>query len=441
MKKYIKLAVPIVLALAAIYACNKLSTPEIPAVSGNNPMYVSMDEAESMLLEIMDRMEAVGTKSSDGGSARRTISGRYSMSFSDATKSGDEAPVVHVFNFEGESGFAIMSGDKRITPLLAYTFKGSLEAGDSIDNPGLAIYMSKLNNYISGLTLDTLGSGQVIDPGGLIYGDVDVTEMVSGYCPVKWNQFYPYNYLCPVDSASGRKCLTGCTATAVAQLMACYRYPESYNGYIFDWDSMIEASNTYEPPVAPPVYGDPEDPIDIGDNDSTKPPIFAGSVMYEPEPDSAMLQVARLMQQLGLPENLNSFYTPYATYTSSSAVGTTLKNFGFSESEVIDFIELLNELRSGYYCIVHAEGYEGDDLVSSHCWLLHGLMTVKYYNVFNETYYFLCNFGWGGLADGYYLAEVFNMDEGPVFPDVKSSEEDNYYKPTIYQGKIRKLND
>ena len=437
MKKYIKLAVPIVLALAAIYACNKLSTPEIPAVSGNNPMYVSMDEAESMLLEIMDRMEAV----SDGGSARRTISGRYSMSFSDATKSGDEAPVVHVFNFEGESGFAIMSGDKRITPLLAYTFKGSLEAGDSIDNPGLAIYMSKLNNYISGLTLDTLGSGQVIDPGGLIYGDVDVTEMVSGYCPVKWNQFYPYNYLCPVDSASGRKCLTGCTATAVAQLMACYRYPESYNGYIFDWDSMIEASNTYEPPVAPPVYGDPEDPIDIGDNDSTKPPIFAGSVMYEPEPDSAMLQVARLMQQLGLPENLNSFYTPYATYTSSSAVGTTLKNFGFSESEVIDFIELLNELRSGYYCIVHAEGYEGDDLVSSHCWLLHGLMTVKYYNVFNETYYFLCNFGWGGLADGYYLAEVFNMDEGPVFPDVKSSEEDNYYKPTIYQGKIRKLND
>ena len=61
MKKYIKLAVPIVLALAAIYACNKLSTPEIPAVSGNNPMYVSMDEAESMLLEIMDRMEAVGT--------------------------------------------------------------------------------------------------------------------------------------------------------------------------------------------------------------------------------------------------------------------------------------------------------------------------------------------------------------------------------------------
>lgn len=438
MKKYIKLAVPIVLALAAIYACNKLSAPEIPTVSGNNPMYVSMDEAESMLLEIMDRMEAVGTKSSDDGSTRRTISGRYSMSFSDATKSGDEAPVVHVFNFEDESGFAIMSGDKRITPLLAYTFKGSLEAGDSIDNPGLAIYMSKLNNYISGLTLDTLGSGQVIDPGGLIYGDVDVTEMVSGYCPVKWNQFYPYNYLCPVDSASGRKCLTGCTATAVAQLMACYRYPESYNGYTFDWDSMIEASNTYEPPVAPPVYGDPEDPIDIGDNDSTKPPIFAGSVMYEPEPDSAMLQVARLMQQLGLPENLNSFYTPYATYTSSSAVGTTLKNFGFSESEVIDFIELLNELRSGYYCIVHAEGYEGDDLVSSHCWLLHGLMAVKYYNVFNETYYFLCNFGWGGLADGYYLAEVFNMDEGPVFPDVKSSEKGNYYKPTIYQGRIRK---
>ena len=438
MKKYMKLAVPVVLALAAIYACNKLSVPEITDVSGDNPMYVSIDEAESMLLEIMDRMDAIGTKS-DGGSVRRTISGRYSKIFSDATKSGDEVPVVHVFNFEDESGFAIMSADRRVAPMLAFAFKGCLEAGDPIDNPGLAIYMSKLNNYISRLTLDTLSSDQVIDQDDLIYGDVYVTEMVSGYCPVKWNQSYPYNYLCPVDSALGLKCLTGCTATAVAQLMACYKYPESYNGYTFDWDSMIEASNAYELPVAPPVE-DPEDPINIGDNDSTKPPISAGSIMYEPEPDSAIFQVARLMQQLGLPENLNNFYTPYATYTSSSAVGTTLKNFGFSESEIIDFIELLNELRSGYYCFVHAEGYEGDDLVGSHCWLLHGLMTVKYYNVFNETYYFLCNFGWGGLADGYYLAEVFNMDEGPVFPDVKSSEEGSYYKPTIYQGRIRKLN-
>ena len=74
MKGYIQLAVPIVLALAVIYACNKLSAPGIPAVSEDNPMYVSMDEAESMLLEIMDRMEAVGTKSSDDG---RVLEGRY----------------------------------------------------------------------------------------------------------------------------------------------------------------------------------------------------------------------------------------------------------------------------------------------------------------------------------------------------------------------------
>lgn len=126
MKKYIKLAVPVVLALAAIYACNKLSAPEITAVSGDNPMYVSIDEAESMLLEIMDRMDAIGTKS-DGGSVRRTISGRYSKIFSDATKSGDEVPVVHVFNFEDESGFAIMSADRRVAPMLAFAFKGCLK--------------------------------------------------------------------------------------------------------------------------------------------------------------------------------------------------------------------------------------------------------------------------------------------------------------------------
>ena len=425
------MAVPIVLALAVIYACNKLSAPGIPAVSENNPMYVSMDEAESMLLEIMDRMEAVGTKSSDDGSARRTISGRYSMSFSDATKSGDEAPVVHVFNFEDESGFAIMSGDKRITPLLAYTFKGSLEEGKPIENPGLALYMAGLENMISGVVLDTL---MAVDTVPQFFLDMEIYDMINGPCPVKWNQTHPYNYYC--EEYSGGKLLTGCVATAVAQLMACYRYPDSYKEYTFDWDAMIEASNE---PYVPEVPEVPKDTFVMANNDNWDP---------NKEPDSAMLQVARLMQQLGLEENLDGHPN-----SDSSAVGAlstnsirTFENFGYScggedislpgDSSVYMYDsdgKLLQkgpvpELKNGYYCLMIGGMYiPGQDKSVSHCWLLHGLMSIGAKN------YFLCNFGWGGYGDGYYFAGAFDSKNGPDY------QEDGKTKSVDYIGDIHRI--
>lgn len=441
MKKYIKLAVPIVLALVAIYACNKLSAPEIPAVSGNNPMYVSMDEAESMLLEIMDRMEAVGTKSSDDGSARRTISGRYSMSFSDATKSGDEAPVVHVFNFEDESGFAIMSGDKRITPLLAYTFKGSLEEGKPIENPGLALYMAGLENMISGVVLDTL---MAVDTVPQFFLDMEIYDMINGPCPVKWNQTHPYNYYC--EEYSGGKLLTGCVATAVAQLMACYRYPDSYKEYTFDWDAMIEASNE---PYVPEVPEVPKDTFVMANNDNWDP---------NKEPDSAMLQVARLMQQLGLEENLANFTIGDSTsvYATDEHIVRTLENFGYLPGmqrvmvssgdpyisrEENDFFsnnkgKVIDELKNGYYCTMSGsmrEPYNNKENWLLHCWIVHGLMSINFSNDLTK-YYYKCNFGWGGYADGYYLENVFNSYNGPNYKEhnVKAGNNTDYSEITFW---------
>lgn len=33
-----------------------------------------------------------------------------------------------------------------------------------------------------------------------------------------------------------------------------------------------------------------------------------------------------------------------------------------------------------------------------------------------KEYYMLCNFGWDGNSDGYYLMDVFNTTKGPVIP-------------------------
>ena len=285
MKSYIKITISAILLATAVYSCDKYCQPDTSKPTESDPMSISIDEAESMLLEIMGKMENSPTKSAvDVG---RTISDKYSIKVGHGTKS-DEGPMIHIFNFDDEGGFAIMSGDRRAEPLLAYALSGSLNEGDTIDNPGLAIYMSRLDDYFA--VLDTMFIG---DTSVQMYdGFFTFEEMENGPCPVKWDQTGPFNYYC--DEYSGGKMPTGCVVTAVAQLMATYRYPDSYNGYSFDWENMIKRSNELLEGSWPEDTTRDEvgkDTIIVGINDSIDISIGIGD--WEPEePDSIMLQIA-----------------------------------------------------------------------------------------------------------------------------------------------------
>ena len=237
---------------------------------------------------------------------------------------------------------------------------------------------------------------------------------------LSWGQWYPYNYYCP-QYGERHMAPTCCVATAVAQLMACYRYPENYKGHGFDWDLMISESNAMDNPgtgegVSPviPIYPD----IEIIPPDSLPLPV----------PSEGLLQVARLMEQLGLPENLGVYYTDSSSSAYTPFVPKTLINFDFLDggifTDLSDFeddkemfkMNLINELKKGYYCIIRANETRANG--SGHCWLLHGLLTMT--NIADhpgkKEYYMLCNFGWDGNSDGYYLMDVFNTTKGPVIP-------------------------
>jgi len=67
-----------------------------------------------------------------------------------ALKSGEiEIPdtLAYVFNFSDSSGYVIASADTRIDyPILAFTESGSLM--DSTDNPGMVIFLERLEDYM-----------------------------------------------------------------------------------------------------------------------------------------------------------------------------------------------------------------------------------------------------------------------------------------------------
>lgn len=52
------------------------------------------------------------------------------------------------------------------------------------------------------------------------------TVAVTPLLTTTWNQGTPYNNLCP-EYTTGKKCATGCVATAMAQVMSYHQWPTS----------------------------------------------------------------------------------------------------------------------------------------------------------------------------------------------------------------------
>ncbi|MCC8186963.1 MAG: C10 family peptidase [Bacteroides sp.] len=401
---------------------------------------VTIEEAEKELLSILDDLAKQSTRSYDGNTTNLTISSRYSLGTYIQTRSADEEadPYVHIFNLGDEDGFAIMSGDDRTAPFLALTFQGSINPDTEIENPGLIMALAGLDQMLQfelndrQLLIDDHGGGGGGSSNRVEYSAWSTTyyAMKNGHCPVEWGQGPPHNNYCFTND--GKVALTGCVPTAVAQLMACYKYPSSYGEYTFNWNDMTSNKK------ADGLYS-----------------------------ESAKNQVARLMHQLGLSKNLNVTYGTTDSGAYRADVPKTLKNFGFSNGGILkdyDDNTVINELKNGYYTLLAGNSFKtvkkkkvlgitiskSTSYSGGHVWLAHGLMrryrTKTTYNSsgkvlstsIEEYYYPLCNLGWTGTGDGYYISGSFNTNNGPVYTR-SEDEEDKSGKKYNYQYNIQAI--
>lgn len=377
---------------------------------------VTQAEARKNLEKIIVNMKTSATRSGEQRSLPQITSVYTTGKPAEATRSSEVEPYFHIFNFGNNEGFAIMSGDDRVEPLLALTFSGEFTPETEIDNPGFKIAYSKMEDYYIAKTMGgpSVSPDIPIPPRDSVqYPDFELPvryteeyveyykEMPLGYCQVQWDQ-YEYNRYCfPPNSYQNAP--TCCVATAMAQLMSIYKYPNNYNGYTFNWDYMLRDD------------------------------------LYTTGKD----QIARLMQQLGLSNNLNVQYG--SGYNGSTAelasIPPTFVNFGYANGGTkvaYSTSRVVQELTDGYPLLI--SGKDGTSTMG-HTWLGHGLMELrldtKGYNEFDEVvlsnsilvnYYILCNFGFeAGNADGYYLSGIFCADEGPAYPaPTRAGIKDNY---------------
>lgn len=167
------------------------------------------------------------------------------------------ATCYYVFANGEDKGFTIVSGDDRMPEVVGYSAQGTYDPDHLPAN-----YVGFMKAYQE--TVEALLKGDAQVSGGLAEarqwraeraGTAAVAPLLGG---IKWNQMAPYNNMCPSYNGTNRA-VTGCVATAMAQVMMYYQYPKelkatikaytakSYgiqipeisSGATYDWDNML----------------------------------------------------------------------------------------------------------------------------------------------------------------------------------------------------------
>ena len=429
------------LLLMFVAACsvydNEPNRPVLPegAVTGTD---VSIEEAEKNLISFLSgepmtrsgKTRAIASKFSLGGIVTR------------ADGETEEEPFVHVFNFDDNEGFAILSGDRRTSPILCVIDKGTLNEDTVVDDPGFAMMLSELDTYYrikTGLPVtDIYGNrGIVVDPepdisrcDGYYYGDWETSSSAGTIIDCEWDQHEPFNEHCITED--GEQAVVGCTAIAVAQIMYYWGKTLNYNGVYWDWSKMRRIKD----------YQSSEDLTE------------------------EWFLVKRLLRVFGTPDNLNANYGVDGTGASIDNVARTFKNFSYASGgsfEDYDYNKLEEQIAYGPamgsgHCIkeVTKDKFLGVTVKThvrykeGHSWVFDRTLTRRrdvtiienYVESHDVEYQRLVhiNMGWGNeersklyknhkiYSNGYYLYTRFDATVPPVTRGTETSGTSYYFQ-------------
>ena len=297
----------------------------------------------------------------------------------------------YVFNAENKGGFVIISGDERTPEVLGYADSGSLDM-DTLP-PNIKWWLSEYTKQI-----------KAIDSLGITKRSVSKRApkaAIATLMTTKWGQDYPYNMNCPDFFDTGYKCVTGCVATAMAQVMYYHRTKSTnmitnkipgYTGdtywqglgqltideipkeSIIDWDNMLDIYN--------------------GSETTTQKEAVANLMLY---------CGASIKMDYGVPSAFSggsgaySFDVPIALkqYFDYSENTTLLYRDYYTEEEWDELI--YSELNKG-----NPIYYSGSNESAGHAFVCDGYDGNGYYHI---------NWGWDGLSDSFFLLSALNPNQ------------------------------
>ncbi len=294
------------------------------------------------------------------------------------SESATDGEPFYIFNAEGNNGFVIVSGDDRTQPILGYADNGQL----SVDNlpPSLKYWLDEYEQQMKCLQNQTVAFTR-----GLT---TTKRKTVEPLIQTEWGQDEPYNTKCPLvyNSLTQKKeySVTGCVATAMAQVMYYWKYPVAAT-------SVIPAYKTSSLKIRVP-----ELPSVVFDWNHMQP-TYSGN-----EKGTSVDAVATLMRYCGQAMEMD-----YSLDQSGAAASTAnmVKYFGYAKTarRVSRYSHTSSEWENLIYNEVSAGRpviYSGRSIYGGHSFVCDGY----------KDGYFHLNWGWGGMSNGFFLLGLANPD-------------------------------
>lgn len=317
-------------------------------------------------------------------------------------------PYSSFYVFNAPKGFVLVAADDCASPILAYSLTATFRAEEMPSNlrSWLEGYENEVKGYgIKGTDGNANGSKSGMEEewerllGGLAPQPC-LTTTVAPMLTTTWDQKPYYNDMCPFDTVYGQHVVTGCVATATAQIMKYWNYPAT--GY---------GSHSYVASNSHISYG-----LQYANFGATN---YAWSTMPN-ELNAASSQaeidaVAQLMYHVGVAIEMR--------YNVSSEGGSNAYNhstyYPSSMSALVDYFKYAPDIavvRPGCYdaatysAMLRAELdqqrpilYDGRDPDGGHSFVCDG---------YDDNNMFHFNWGWGGYCDGYYALGALNPAPG-----------------------------
>ena len=313
-------------------------------------------------------------------------------------KSGDVAFYVVSL---GETGFVIISGNDIANPIIGYSYTNNWPS--SLSTSSADNLPSQLLSYLDDMAMQIesaleqmptmksseewqqIGQRLMRQSSTNLHTEEHLPDSIGPLLTTTWAQGQYYNALCPDDPAGeGGHALTGCIATAMAQIIHFWKYPTHARG-VHNYDCQ--------------KYGNLSVDYNHTFYDFNNMP---NALTAESSADEVNA-VAKLMYECGVAVNMeynvdeSSAYTPDARAALINYYRFS-PNLSMAEKAYFTTEEWENMLRKDL-----AAGrpiyYSGQQGRIGHSFICDG---------YNQQGYFSFNFGWGGAADGWYMLDAIS---------------------------------
>lgn len=232
----------LMLACVVITACTSEDSLNPPGqIATQNANKVSVREALTRAEGYFNASNRqTGTRSSVSSRKVKSIEAVRSKAATRSSGSNMLDTLYYIINYADDSGFAVMSADKRTVPLYAISEDGRFDINDTVFNKGLALFVNGMENDIL-VTSNKPGPVFPVDTTNHSGTELaeQIMEQVGPFLTETvrvWYQGDPLNKFCP--EKNGEKCVVGCTALGTAQVMTYYKFPAEYNGNTYNWDDI-----------------------------------------------------------------------------------------------------------------------------------------------------------------------------------------------------------